>query len=249
MSALRPEPAATRDAEREHRLLLSIVVPVYNERDNVERVIERLRAVDLPPGLDRQIIIVDDGSTDGTSDVLRGLPDAPGIIVHHSMVNLGKGVAARIGFKYASGDIIVIQDADLEYDPAELSRLLDPILSGRTDVVFGSRFLGRCDRMATAHVIGNRLLNITNNLLFGAGLTDCYTCYKMFRRHVLDGVPLRARGFELEAELTAKIQKRGFAILELPIHFVGRTYKEGKKIRKLDGFLGVLNLIRFRFSD
>lgn len=249
MSALRPEPAVADDVERRQHLQLSIVVPVYNERDNVERVIERLRTVELPPGVEREIIVVDDGSTDGTSDVLRGFHDEPGLIVHHSMVNLGKGVAARIGFKYASGDVIVIQDADLEYDPAELSRLLEPILAGRTDVVYGSRFLGRCDRMATAHVIGNRLLNITNNLLFGASLTDCYTCYKMFRRHVLDGVRLRARGFELEAELTAKIQKQGFAILELPINFVGRTYLEGKKIRKLDGFLGVLNLLRFRFSD
>ena len=165
-------------------------------------------------------------------------PARSSLKVHHSVVNFGKGAAARIGFRLATGDIMLIQDADLEYDPAEYPRLLAPILAGETDVVFGSRFLGRHDSMHFLHVFGNWALNVTNNALFGAKLTDCYTCYKIVRSHVLEGVRLRSLGFELEAELTAKIQKRGFGIMELPIHYRARTKLQGKKIRKLDGFLG-----------
>lgn len=229
--------------------LLSIIIPVYNERLHVSDVIDRVLEAPLPENMEREIIVVDDGSSDGTGDVIEAHPARSRLKVHHSVVNFGKGAAARIGFKLAQGDIMLIQDADLEYDPAEYPRLLAPIVAGETDVVYGSRFLGRADDMHFLHVFGNWALNVTNNVLFRARLTDCYTCYKIFRRHVLDGVRLRCLGFELEAEITAKIQKRGFRILELPIHYRARTKKEGKKIRKMDGFLGVWNLIRYRFTN
>lgn len=237
------------DAQNRIPTRLSIVIPVFNERLHVSEIIDRVLEAPLPGNMEREIILVDDGSSDGTAEVIDAHPARSSLKVHHSVVNFGKGAAARIGFRLATGDIMLIQDADLEYDPAEYPRLLAPILAGETDVVFGSRFLGRHDSMHFLHVFGNWALNVTNNALFGAKLTDCYTCYKIFRRHVLEGVRLRSLGFELEAELTAKIQKRGFGILELPIHYRARTTQEGKKIRKMDGFLGILNLIRYRFSN
>jgi glycosyltransferase involved in cell wall biosynthesis len=239
----------SRAAAAGHGLRLSIIIPVYNERDHVLQVIDKVRHAPLPDGMTREIIVVDDGSRDGTSEILDQLPPDPALQIHHSRVNFGKGAATRIGIEYATGDIMVIQDADLEYDPKAYCSLLEPLLNGTTDVVYGSRFLGRADKMHILHVIGNKLLNITNNLLFGAHLTDCYTCYKVFRREALRGIRLRSLGFELEAELTAKFQKQGHRIVEVPIHYLARTKLQGKKIRKLDGFLGVLNLVRYRLVD
>ncbi len=228
---------------------LSIVIPVYNERDHLARLVERVQAAPLPAGVEREIVLVDDGSSDGTTQMLDQYEGQPGVVVYRSAINLGKGVAVRIGFAKASGDIMLVQDADLEYDPNDYPSLLEPILQGETDIVFGSRFLGKMEQMHFLHVFGNKMLNITNNFLFKAELTDCYTCYKVFRRHCLNGIKLKSHGFELEAELTAKFEKKGYRILELPIRYIGRTALEGKKIRKLDGFLGVLNLLYYRFCD
>ena len=244
---------------------LSIVMPVYNERATLEEIVKRVRAVDLtvnPDGrnpllsgpvlFEREIIIVDDGSTDGTRDILaewmkKPAPDMR--IVFHAQ-NGGKGAALRTGFSHATGDVIVIQDADLEYDPRDFVKLLEPILDGRTPVVYGSRFLGGTrSAMSLSHTAGNKVLTVFTNVLYGTSLSDMETCYKCFRRDVIVGIPLRSRRFEIEPELTAKILKRGYTIFEVPISYYGRAFHEGKKITWRDGFTAVRTLLRYRFTD
>ena len=244
---------------------LSVIMPVYNEVGTLEEIICRVRAVDLtvnknggndllngPITLQREIVIIDDGSTDGTREILdrwrsKGTDDLK--IIYHAH-NGGKGAALRTGFDHATGDVFVIQDADLEYDPRDYIRLLEPIVEGRTAVVYGSRFLGGPrSAMSLAHTVGNKGVTWLTNLLYGTILSDMETCYKCFRRDVIAGVPLHSRRFEIEPELTAKILKRGSSIFEVPISYNGREFHEGKKLTWRDGFSAIVTLLKYRFTD
>jgi glycosyltransferase involved in cell wall biosynthesis len=227
---------------------LSVVIPVYNEEQTVREVIERVLAVDLG-GLEREIIVVDDGSTDTTARVV---DDAAAAFVGqvramHSPINLGKGAAVRIGFKYATGDLLVIQDADLELDPGEYRRLLAPIIAGQADVVYGSRFAGGATGVSLRARLANRVLTIMTNVLFGGRLTDMETAYKAMRRDVLTRIRLRCVSFDFEPEVTAKLLMAGYAISEVPIAYRPRRADEGKKIRWTDGIDAVYTLLRCRF--
>ena len=227
--------------------LLSVVVPVYNEAATVEAVIERIRAANLPC----EIIVVDDGSTDGAREVLKRMSAAEGLTVVFHEHNQGKGAAVRTGFQNATGDFLVIQDADLEYDPREYRLLVQPILEGRANVVYGSRFRGGPTKtMFFMHMLGNRFLTLVTNILYDTILSDMETCYKCFRAEVIQDIPLRARGFELEPEMTAKVLKRGHRIYEVAISYTGREFDEGKKINPWrDGLKAVWTLIKYRFVD
>ena len=223
---------------------LSIIIPVYNEKATVLELLGRVES--LP--VDKEIILVDDGSTDGTRDILSGLaPGRAAVILHPA--NRGKGSAIRSGLAKASGDVIAIQDADLEYDPRDLLKLLVPITEGRATVVYGSRFTGERKNMFFWHWVGNRFLTFITDVLFDTTLSDMETCYKMFRSEVIKGIPLRSSRFEIEVEITAKVLKRGHRIYEVPISYAGREFHEGKKITWRDGFVALWNLFRYRFSD
>ncbi len=220
---------------------LSIVIPVYNERATIEEVLKRVQAVPL----DKEIVVVDDGSTDGTGELLRGLHD-PGIRLFVQTPNRGKGAALRRGFAEARGTIVIVQDADLEYDPADYARLLEPIERGVADVVYGSRFLGGPHRVLLFwHSVGNHLLSMLSNMLTNLNLTDVWTCYKVFRAEVLQSLTLREDRFGFEAEVTAKIARGRWRIYEVPISYHGRTYAEGKKITWRDGVRGVWCTLRY----
>lgn len=227
---------------------LSIVVPVYNERNTLVEIVRRMRAVELPPGIEREIIVVDDGSDDGTRDVLKQLGDSTVRIVLHPH-NRGKGAAVRTGFAHATGDYVLVQDADLEYDPEDWPKLVRPVLTGKARVVYGSRFTGERRNMLFLHWIGNRFLSLTTNLLYNTTLSDMETCYKLIDRSLLDGLRLRADHFDIEPEITAKILKRGVRIYEVPISYTGREFDEGKKITWKDGFAALWTLVKFRFRD
>ncbi len=227
-------------------LLLSVIIPCYNERETIREIVEQVQGVPL----NTELIIVDDGSTDGSREILAGL-GGDGIQIIHHPENRGKGAALSTGFAAARGDVIVIQDADLEYDPFEFPDLMAPIQKGVADVVYGSRFGGKPQRVHMFwHKVGNRLLTLLTNLLFNCTLTDMETCYKMFRREVVEGMTIRSRRFDVEPELTAKILKaKKWRIYEMPISYYGRTYDEGKKITWRDGAVAVWTLIRYRFWD
>jgi glycosyltransferase involved in cell wall biosynthesis len=223
---------------------LSVVIPVYNEARTVAALIEKVRAV----GIEKEIIIVNDGSSDGTREALAPYERTDGVRVHHSPVNLGKGASVRIGFSFASGDIVVIQDADLELDPAEYYHLIQPILDGTADVVFGSRFLNGGRKGSFTFYLANRGLAILASALYGARLTDIETCYKVFRRDVIPALSLRASRFEIEPELTAQVLKKGFRLVELPIGYVPRSKQEGKKISWKDGWSAIYTLVNQRLQ-
>ncbi len=227
---------------------LSVVIPVYNEEQWVRELVRRVQAVPVP----KEIIIVDDCSTDGTRAILREL-ESDEVRVFFQPVNQGKGAALREGFRHVTGDVVVVQDADLEYDPAEYMHLLQPILENRADVVFGSRFTGDSQRVLYFwHYVANKVLTTLSNMFTNLNLTDMETCYKVFRREVLEGVTLRSNRFGFEPEITAKIARRrhpAWRVYEIPISYSGRTYEEGKKIGLRDALTALAAIIRFRFFD
>jgi len=220
-------------------------MPVYNERATIDEIIERVLAVRLR----LELIVVDDRSTDGTWDHLQTLRgDGRFLLLRHER-NQGKGAALRTGFTHVTGDIVVIQDADLEYSPEEYPNLIDLIVKGRADVVYGSRFLGRHRVFLFTHYLGNRLLTLITNVLYNTMLTDMETCYKVMRADVLKAFTLRSNGFGIEPELTAKIFKRGYRVYEVPITYDGRGYEQGKKITWRDGVIALWVLLKYRFTE
>ena len=225
---------------------LSVIVPVYNERRTVAEVIRRIRSVELP--LEVEVVVVDDGSDDGSDKVLAALADSTVRVITHP-TNRGKGAAVRTGLSMVRGDLVLIQDADLEYDPDDWPRLLDPMLKGKARVVYGSRFTGERKNMLISHWVGNRVLSLVTNLLYQTTLSDMETCYKLFDRSVLDGLELRSDGFSFEPEITAKVLRRGERIYEVPISYARREVVEGKKITWRDGFVALATLVRYRFGS
>jgi glycosyltransferase involved in cell wall biosynthesis len=237
-------PHPIEPAESPAPRLLSVIVPVFNERDTVTEIFRRMRAVELP--LDLEIIAVDDGSSDGTDRALGVIEDSTVRVIRHG-ANRGKGAAIRTGLAKARGDLILIQDADLEYDPEDWPKLLAPLLRGRAMVVYGSRFTGERKNMLIWHWVGNRLLSMVTNVLYNTTLSDMETCYKLFDKRVLEGITIKSDRFEFEPEITAKVLRRGYRIYEVPISYSGREFDEGKKITWRDGFGALSTLIRYRF--
>ncbi len=228
---------------------VSIIIPIYNEIQHVEKLLDRVIAAPLPPGCEKEIIVIDDGSTDGTTQLLKRLCEKQLIRFHESILNFGKGTALRIGIRMATGQIILVQDGDLEYDPNEYGKLLQPILDGKADVVYGSRFAGSVDGMMLPNLLANKILTLSANVLYGAGITDEATAYKVFRREVLERITLECKRFEFCPEVTAKVRKLGIPIHEVPISYQGRTTEEGKKIRWRDGFEAMYTLLRYRIGS
>ncbi len=229
-------------------ILLSVVIPVYNECHTFLTLLDAVRAVPVH----KEILIIDDCSRDGTRELLQAQVDGkiPGVRVFYQDVNQGKGAALRRGFQEAQGDIVLVQDADLEYDPREYPQLLDPILAGKADVVYGSRFQGGPHRVLYFwHSVGNMVLTTLSNMMTDLNLTDMETCYKVFKREVIQGIPLRQDRFGFEPEVTAKIARRGWRIFEVPISYSGRSYAEGKKIGWKDGVQAIYCILRYAFRD
>ncbi len=240
-------------------MLLSIVIPVFNEENFLEEILRRVQAVDLGP-MERELVIVDDCSLDRTPQILAGLEgktslletakpfDRPIRVARHQ-VNQGKGAALRTGFAQAQGDLILIQDADLEYDPEDYPLLLNPLLKGKAQVVYGSRFTGERRNMFFHHWVGNKFLTLVTNVLFNTTLSDMETCYKLFTRQSLSGIVIKSDRFNFEPEITAKILKKGIRIYEVPISYTGREFHEGKKITWVDGLVALWALVKYRFVD
>ncbi len=228
---------------------LSILIPVFNEANTVGEILRRVRAADSC-GLEKEIVLVDDASTDGTSDVLKKLPPGAGVKVVSHPFNRGKGAALRTALEHATGDIILIQDADLEYDPSDYPNLLRPILDHRADVVYGSRFAGGTHRVLLFwHYMANRFLTLLSNMVCNLNLTDMETGYKVFRRQCVEGIKLTSDRFGIEPELTAKLARRRYRFYETGINYAGRDYAEGKKIGWKDGFAALWFIFRYRFFE
>lgn len=240
-------------------MLLTVVMPVFNEENFLAQIVRQVQAVDLGD-LERELIMVDDCSTDGSlaiAQAMEGLTsvdeglkpfDRP-IRLYRHPVNMGKGAALRTGFAQAQGDLIIIQDADLEYDPEDYLKLLAPVQKGKAEVVYGSRFTGERRNMFFHHWLGNRFLTLVTNVLFNTTLSDMETCYKLFTRESMQGITIKSDRFNFEPEITAKILKKGIRIYEVPISYTGREFDEGKKITWRDGLVALWCLIKFRFTD
>ncbi|MCL6518858.1 MAG: glycosyltransferase family 2 protein [Armatimonadetes bacterium] len=224
---------------------LSVIIPCFNEFQNITDVLDAVRAVDIP----KEIIVIDDGSTDNTAEVLHEYSKRYPIVIHSSAKNAGKGAAIRKGLEYVTGDIVIIQDADMEYDPKQYPELIKPILEGKADVVYGSRFRGKIEGMRLPNLIANRILTLVANILYRADITDEATCYKAFRTDVIKKLPLKCTRFEFCPEVTAKLRKRGVTIHEVPIHYKARNTAQGKKIKWTDGVQALWTLIKYRFVD
>jgi glycosyltransferase involved in cell wall biosynthesis len=234
---------------------LSIIVPVFNERSTIGQILSQVRAVDVSPELppeetvEKELIVVDDCSVDGTREILGQEAESPDTKVIFHPRNMGKGAAVRTGLQHATGDIIIIQDADLEYDPADYRALLRPIIKGRTKVVYGSRFLGEHKAMLFWHSVGNHLVTLVTNILYDTTLTDMETCYKVFTAEVARKLKLRSPRWGFDPEITALILRQGYRIYEVPISYNGREYQEGKKIRAHDAITVLWTLLKRRFID
>lgn len=224
---------------------LSVVMPAFNEQDTIEEIVRRVLGVPVP----LELIVVDDASTDRTGEILTRLQAELGFVLLRQTRNQGKGAALRAGFARVTGDIVVIQDADLEYSPEEYPSLIELICQGRADVVYGSRFLGRHRVFLFTHYLGNLVLTLVTNVLYNTMLTDMETCFKVMRTDVVRSMTLNSNGFGVEPELTAKIFKRGYRVYEVPITYDGRGYTEGKKITWRDGIVALWVLVRYRFTE
>jgi len=227
---------------------LSIIIPVYNEKDTIEKILQKLESVKIA-GISKEIIIVDDCSSDGTKEILSKIQKKHSSykVFYHSK-NMGKGAAVRTGLKEASGDYLIVQDADLEYDPQDIVRLMDPITKGKAEVVYGSRFTGEHRNMLFWHMVGNKFLSLVTNILYNTTLSDMEVCYKLFTKESLDGINLKQNRFGFDPEITAKVLRKNIRIYEVPISYTGREFSEGKKISWKDGFKILWVLFKYRYE-
>jgi glycosyltransferase involved in cell wall biosynthesis len=232
------------------RKSVSFVIPAYNEREYIGKVLKSINSIELPDNIKREFIVVDDGSTDGTADFVESLQhDIKPIRVHRMKANAGKGAALRAGFSIATGEVVMVCDADLEYSTDDIPLVLEPLLEGEADIVYGSRFKGDITGMKFSNRLANRILTLAANVLFKANITDEATAFKAFDKNVLNSIKLNCKGFEFCPEVTAKTLRNGHKITEVPVTYVARGVHEGKKIKWQDGFVAIWTLVKYRFSD